>query len=129
MLPRLATYNTYVRSFQYKLLNDVLFLNKKLHIFGIRLSPLCSFCNLCNETHLYIFYECDSIKFLWSDLVHYFQNSLFSNFILYNICVYKRKKKFFQALYVNPGFRKCISGINLSPVKKTFLVISLISLL
>ena len=29
MLPRLATYNTYMRSLQYKLLNNVLFLNKK----------------------------------------------------------------------------------------------------
>ena len=62
--------------FQYKLLNNVLFLNKKLHIFGIKSSPLCSFCNLCDETPLHIFYECDSIKCLWSDLVHYFQNSL-----------------------------------------------------
>ena len=46
MLPRLVAYNTYMRSFQYKILNNVLFLNKKLHIFGIRTSPLCSFCNL-----------------------------------------------------------------------------------
>ena len=76
MLPRLATYNTYMRSFQYKLLNNVLFLNKKLHIFGIKSSPLCSFCSLCDETPFHIFYECDSIKCLWSDLVHYFQNSL-----------------------------------------------------
>ena len=37
---------------------------------------LCSFCNLCDKTRLHIFYECDSIKCLWSDLVHYFQNSL-----------------------------------------------------
>ena len=35
MLPRLAIYNTCMRSFQYKPLNNVLFLNKKLHIFGI----------------------------------------------------------------------------------------------
>ena len=76
MLPRLATYNTYMQSFQYKLLNNVLFLNEKLHIFGIKSSPLCSFCNLCDETPLHIFYECDSIKCLWSDLVQYFQNSL-----------------------------------------------------
>ena len=76
MLPRLATYNTYMQSFQYKLLNNVLFLNEKLHIFGIKSSPLCSFCNLCHETPLHMFYECDSIKCLWSDLVHYFQNSL-----------------------------------------------------
>ena len=33
MLPRLATY---MQSFQYKLLNNVLFLNKKLHIFGTK---------------------------------------------------------------------------------------------
>ena len=46
MLPRLVTYNTYMRSFQYKILNNVLFHNKKLHTFGIKLSPLCSFCNL-----------------------------------------------------------------------------------
>ena len=76
ILPRLATYNTYMRSFQYKLLNNVLFLNKKLHIFGIKSSPLCSFCDLCDETSLHIFYERDSIKCLWSDLVHYkIQNS------------------------------------------------------
>ena len=76
MLPRLATYNTYMRSFHHKLLNNVLFLNKKLHIFGIKSSSLCSFCKLCDKTPLYIFYEHDSIKCLWSDLVHYFQNSL-----------------------------------------------------
>ena len=72
MLPRLATYRTYMRSFQYKLLNNVLFLNKRLHIFGIKWSPLCSFCNLRDKT----LYECDHIKSLWSDLVQYFQNSL-----------------------------------------------------
>ena len=76
MLPRLPIYNTYMRSFQYKLLNNVLFLNEKLHIFGIKSSPLCSFCNLCDEALLHIFYECDSNKCVSSDLVHYFQNSL-----------------------------------------------------
>ena len=54
MLPRLATYNTYMRSFQYKLLNNVSFLNKRLHMFGIKLSPLCSFCNLYDETLLHV---------------------------------------------------------------------------
>ena len=65
-----------MRSFQHKLLNNVLFLNKKLHIFGIKSSPLCSFFNLCHEIPLHIFYECDSIKCFRSDLVRYFQNSL-----------------------------------------------------
>ena len=76
MLPRLVTYNTYMQSFQCKILNNVLFHNKKLHTFGIKLSPLCSFCNLCDETPLHIFYECDVVKCFWADLVHCFQNDL-----------------------------------------------------
>ena len=76
MLPRLITNNTYMRSFQYKILNNVLFLNKKLHTFGIKPSPLCSFCNLYDETPYHMFYECDRVKCLWSDLVQCFQNNL-----------------------------------------------------
>ena len=68
MLPRLAKYNTYKQSFQYKILNNVLFLSKNLHIFGIKSSTLCSFCNLCNDTSLHIFYECNRFKCLWSKL-------------------------------------------------------------
>ena len=67
MLPRLITYNTYMRSFQYKILNNVLFLNKKLHTFGIKPSPLCSFCNLYDETPYHIFYG-DRVKCLRSSL-------------------------------------------------------------
>ena len=55
-LQRLATYNTYMQSFQYNLLHNVLFLNKKLNIFGMS-TPLCSFCNLWDETPFRIFYE------------------------------------------------------------------------
>ena len=32
ILPRLTTYNTYLRSFQYNILHNILFLNKKLYI-------------------------------------------------------------------------------------------------
>ena len=95
MLPRLASYNTYMQSCQYKLLNSVLFLNKKLHIFGIKSSPVCSLCNLCDETPLHIFYECDSIKCLWLDLVHYFQNSLVLP-ILKSKVQRRKKKKLLQ---------------------------------
>ena len=40
---RLATIETTLRSFQYKILNSVLFLNKKLYTFGITNTALCSF--------------------------------------------------------------------------------------
>ena len=36
MLPRLVRYNTYMQSFQYKISNNVLFLNKKFPTFGIK---------------------------------------------------------------------------------------------
>ena len=68
--------NTYMRSFQYKIWNNILYLNKKLHIFGIKSSPLCSFCNVYEETPFHIFYECDHVKFLWSELDQCFQSTL-----------------------------------------------------
>ena len=61
VLPRLVAHDTYIRSFQYKILNIILYLNKKLHIFGIKSSPLFSFCNLYDETPYHIFYECDCV--------------------------------------------------------------------
>ena len=51
------------------------FLTKKLHTSGIKPPPLCSFCNLYNETPYHI-YECDGVKCFWSDLVLCFQNNL-----------------------------------------------------
>ena len=65
MLPRLVTHNTYMQSIQCKNLNNALFLNKKHHIFGIKSSPLCSFCNLYDKTSFHIFYKFDRVKCLW----------------------------------------------------------------
>ena len=36
MLPRLVTHNIDMRSFLYKIFSNVQFLNKKLHVFGIK---------------------------------------------------------------------------------------------
>ena len=52
------------------------FSTKKLHTFGIKPSPLCSFCYLFDKTPLHIFYECDSVKGLCANLVQCFQNKL-----------------------------------------------------
>ena len=60
----------------FKILNNILYLNKKIHISGIKSSPLCYFCNLYDETPFHIFCECGRVKCLWSDLVQCFQNTL-----------------------------------------------------
>ena len=43
-LPRRATINTNLCIFQYKVLHNILYLNKMLYKFGKKVSPLCSFC-------------------------------------------------------------------------------------
>ena len=76
--PRLTTIDTTLISFQYKILNNVLFLYKKLYTFGITNTGLCSFCNTLEETPIRIFFDCVHIKCLWERLRMKFQN----NFIL-----------------------------------------------
>ena len=72
--PRLATIDTTLRSFQYKILNNVLFLNKKLYTFGITNTALCSFCNAVEETPIHIFIDCVHVKCLWERLRMKLQN-------------------------------------------------------
>ena len=61
-------------SFQYKILNNVLYLNKKLFKFRKLTSPLCPFCKLSDETVLHLFYECNILLNLRNELVLFFGN-------------------------------------------------------
>ena len=58
MLSRQATIESSLRSFQYKILNNILYLNEKLFKFKIVDSPLCSLCKTENESMLHLFCEC-----------------------------------------------------------------------
>ena len=60
-LPRITTINMYLSSFQYKICNNILFLNKKLFVFWMRNTPLCSFCTKKDESLLHIFSKCTSV--------------------------------------------------------------------
>ena len=67
-IPRTATLETKIRIFEYKLLNNVLYLNKKLFQFGIVSQSKCSFCELYDETPHHIFFECTYAQNLWNHL-------------------------------------------------------------
>ena len=67
----------YVRSFQYKVLNNVPYMSKKPIVFGTSSSPLWSFCENAAKTILHLFYECNVTKKLWKSL-----NSLFLIIVL-----------------------------------------------
>ena len=58
--------------FQYKLLNNVLYLNKMLFRFKKVDSPLFSYCNEEEETPLHLFHSCLKTKQLQNKLRQYF---------------------------------------------------------
>ena len=51
--------------FQYKILNNVLYLNEKLFRFKKISSPLCSFYQSENETPIHLFHGCIKTNLLW----------------------------------------------------------------
>ena len=72
----IATIDTTIHVFQYKLLNNVLFLNKMLYKLGILQDLLCSFCSLEEETPIHIFYSYSYLQNLCEKLKYYIQNNL-----------------------------------------------------
>ena len=74
LLPLLVTLDSYSRSFPYKILNNVLYLNKKLFTFRRWTSPLCPFGKLSDETVLHLFQECNIVLNLWNELDLFFEN-------------------------------------------------------
>ena len=70
-LPRRLTLVTNLRIFQYKLLNNALYLNNILFRFKKVDSSLCRYCNEERETLLRLFYSCLKTKQLWNKLRQY----------------------------------------------------------
>ena len=72
LLPRRVTLDTNLRMFQYKLLNNVLYLNNILFRFKKVDSPLCSYCNEGEKTPLHLFHSCLKTKQVLNKLRQYF---------------------------------------------------------
>jgi len=64
-----TTLDTKLREFQYKLLNLIVFTNKKLYPFKMVGSPLCVFCNEEEESLEHLMYFCKSSTFFWKELL------------------------------------------------------------
>ena len=67
-LPRKVTISAYLRPFQYKILINILYLNKKLHTFGLSNTQLSSFCKMEEETINHLFYYCTYIQDIWNQV-------------------------------------------------------------
>ena len=76
ILPRRVTTDTHLRNFQFKILNNILYLNKKLFTFGISDSALCSFCLSEEETAIHIFCNCAHTQSLWNQIIIFFSGNI-----------------------------------------------------
>jgi hypothetical protein len=75
-LARDISIDSFSRIFQYKVLNNILFLNNSLFKMGICDSPLCSYCQKDNETVEHLFFKCYISKKVWLDLMNIFSPKL-----------------------------------------------------
>ena len=70
-LPHSVTLESYVKAFQYKALNSILYTNTKLYKMGFRTNDLCSFCKSQSESLNHLFFHCPYSKQFWNGLEIY----------------------------------------------------------
>ena len=68
MIPRKVSISSSIRIFQYKILNNILYLNGKISKFDQVVCHLCSLCLNEPEDILHLFCQCDKTQVLWETL-------------------------------------------------------------
>ena len=63
---RSSSSETFVRSFQYKILNGIVFTNNRLAKIGYVPNDLCIFCGIESETLYHLFDECFFTRLIWN---------------------------------------------------------------
>ena len=65
ILSNIVAKETYLQSFQYKVVNRILNCNYNLHKWGIKISPACIYCNYMDTITHHLF-ECEEVKSFWN---------------------------------------------------------------
>ena len=80
---------SFLKSFQYKILNDITFTNSRLAKIGYIPCDLCTFCNVSPETRDQIFYLCKYAKEFWEQFEEFWMSITKQNigFLLKDIIV------------------------------------------
>lgn len=79
-LPFKVTVESKMRSFQYKLIHNIIPTNLSLHRMKIKESPRCEHCSCQNETLLHRFCECPKVKLFWDDVIKWWNIKRSDNF-------------------------------------------------
>lgn len=76
LLPLKVASEPYVRSFQYKVLNSILYTNDLLYKIGYVSNPNCSFCRETRETLNHFLFECSFSNSFWNKVISNILNKL-----------------------------------------------------
>ena len=76
MIPQMVTSESSLRIFQYKTLNNILFLNNRLFKFRQVQSSLYSLCKHGNETTKHLFSQCFITRRLWDSIKSWLMGSI-----------------------------------------------------
>ena len=71
LLPHSVALESYAKAFQYKVLNNMLYTNKKLFKIGYRTDEVCTFCEAGPEPLYHILYQCPYSRQFWNDFESY----------------------------------------------------------
>ena len=71
LLPHIICFESYVKAFQYKVLNSILYTNFKLCKIGYIADDKCTFCKSESETLIHLFFNCVYSKLFWKDFEFY----------------------------------------------------------
>ena len=71
-LPHKVSFEPYIKAFQYKVLNSILFTNTKLFEIGYISEDKCSFCKLEPETPHHLLFHCSLVQPFRKDFEYYF---------------------------------------------------------
>ena len=100
-LPFKVTVENKLRSFQFKLIHNIIPTNHSLYKMNIKVSPKCERCLFPNETLIHMLCECPDVKIFWQDIMMWWNNKRSDNINPNNIEIlygYKPETTSFYAL-------------------------------
>ena len=71
ILPHSVALESYLKAFQYKVLNSILYTNTKLCKIGFKTDDLCSFCKAQPETLHHLLFHCVYARHFWNEFQIY----------------------------------------------------------
>ena len=74
ILPHTVCCESYIRAFQYKILNSILYTSTKLYNIGFATDNNCSFCKSHPETLSHLFFDCTYSQTFWNEFELYFHS-------------------------------------------------------